>query len=181
MDKPPVPSKKLATVPVLEANQVKSRMQELTEMAKHVVLINHPEQEVDMDFLTKENLKINPAEFPVLTQLIRDVKNEDSTVNDLEELPQNATMNFMESSADNVPLSTSVEQTQQEPENAEEDRSEQDDQKVVSPTQDTKTDENSPSSKRKKVLVSSSPNSPIIRAKKVPRAVLQSELPTGKI
>lgn len=180
MDKPvPVPPKKLATVPVLEANQVKTRMQELMEMASHVEMINHPEQEVDLEFLTKENLKINPAELPVLLQLIRDVKQMDSTVPDLEEIPHCTTMNLINATFDMDQTSEANPIELVSDEKVDPNKFVSSDTTKSKLILENKVDESSPSTKRKKVLVASSPNSPVIKAKKPTRAVNSQELPTG--
>ena len=184
-DKTPVPPKKLATVPVLEANKVQTRMQELLEMAKHIVLVNHPEEEVNMDYLVKENLKINPSEFPVLSQLIRDVKKDDSVNSNLEVLPHDSTLEMINSTnIDRLPM-VNIEPDNQD-QSDDEDMSktlektkndEMGEKSLQDRLDETQNDESSPLNKRKKVVVTSSPNSPIIRTKKPERASFGAKSP----
>ena len=72
-------------------DQAESRMTYLTKAAEHIAICNYPEQPIDMDLIQENDLEIQPAELPVLQQLVRDYKaaelNENSN-SDAEDLPK---------------------------------------------------------------------------------------------
>ena len=71
----------------MEIEQASSRMEFLSKAAEHIAIVNFPEKPVDMELLQQNELDVNPAELPVLRQLIRDIQTEESTESDTEDLP----------------------------------------------------------------------------------------------